>query len=56
MKEEDSIKGKEYPEEGESRDYEKNTVKTRIRLVIKFKNNIYKNQSPRTELRTNFFG
>ena len=31
----DSIKEKEYPEEGGSEEEEKNTVATKIRLVIK---------------------
>ena len=43
MKEEDSIKEKEYLEGGGSENWEKNNVGTRTGLVAKFKRNIYKN-------------
>ena len=42
-KKEDSIKEKEDPEGGRSKNWEENTIATRTGLVIKFKRNIYKN-------------
>ena len=38
-----------------SENEEKNTVRTRIRLVTKSKRDIYKNRSPQIEPRTFFF-